>query len=167
MRYLVDGHNLIGQMPGIDLSDPDDELQLIEALHRWTLGHPRDKITVVFDGGSYGHPPLPKRDRIEVIFAHSPSDADARLIHRLQRLETPQGVTLVSSDRAITAVAVERRVPVKASRQFAAELDAPAKRPAGGLRARRARAEPKLSQAEVDAWLQVFGADDDNQSAQF
>ena len=27
MPYLIDGHNLIAQMPGLSLSDPDDEVR--------------------------------------------------------------------------------------------------------------------------------------------
>jgi len=29
MPYLIDGHNLIAQMPGFSLSDPDDEARLV------------------------------------------------------------------------------------------------------------------------------------------
>ena len=32
MNYIIDGHNLISQLPGIDLNMPDDEQRLIELL---------------------------------------------------------------------------------------------------------------------------------------
>ena len=32
MLYLIDGHNLIGQMPGLSLDDPHDEAKLVERL---------------------------------------------------------------------------------------------------------------------------------------
>ena len=160
MHYLVDGHNLIGQMPNIELSDPDDEEKLLRLLHRWTLRYPRDRITVVFDKGTYGHTRPRHWDRLEVIFARSPSDADARLIRRLRTLPQPQGYTLVSTDRAITTVAAEHGVPVKASRVFAAEINSPAaeRRAFKGRQRQRPRPEPKLPQSEVDAWLEAFEA---------
>jgi predicted RNA-binding protein with PIN domain len=163
MHYLVDGHNLIGQMPNIELSDPDDEGKLIRLLHRWTLRYPRDRITVVFDKGIYSHTRPPRWDRLEVIFARSPSDADARLVHRLRTLPQPRGYTLVSADRAIAAVAAEHGVPVKASRAFAAEINAPAadRRSYKGRHSQRPRPEPKLPQSEVDAWLKAFDAGKD------
>lgn len=160
MHYLIDGHNLIGQMPNIALDDPDDEEQLIVLLHRWTLRHPRDRITVVFDGGSYGHPPRRNPERVEVIFARSPSDADTRLIRRLETLPRAHGYTLVSSDQVVANAARARAIAVKRSDEFAVELAAP---PDGAhashVARQRQRPEPKLARAEVDRWLRVFGAE--------
>lgn len=159
MHYLVDGHNLIGQLPQIDLSDPDDEAKLLELLHRFTLRHPRHQVTVVFDGGVYGHPALPKRERVEAIFARSPGDADTRLIALLERAAPPQSYTLVSSDRKIAHVAQARGMAVRPSTVFAMELQAPGgRRPRVG---RRPQPEPKLSRAELAEWLKLFGADQD------
>ncbi len=163
MHYLVDGHNLIGQMPNIELSDPDDEGKLIMLLHRWTLRHPRDRITVVFDHGVYGHPRPPRWERLEVIFARSPSDADAHLVHRLRSLPCSQGYMLVSADRAIAAVAAQQGVPVKVSQVFAEEINAPADDRRRAVLGRRhgPHPEPKLPRAEVDAWLKAFDAGKD------
>jgi hypothetical protein len=85
------------------------------------------------------------------------------LIRRLRALPQPQGYTLVSTDRAITAVAAEHGVPVKASHVFAAEINAPAaeRRTFKGRRSQRPRPEPKLPQSEVDAWLKAFEAGKD------
>ncbi len=46
---LIDGHNLIGRMPGLALSDPEDEAKLVALLKRYRARHKRD-IVVVFDG---------------------------------------------------------------------------------------------------------------------
>ena len=159
MHYLVDGHNLIGQMPNIALDDPDDEAKLIALLHRWTLRNPRDRITVIFDNGVYGHPGQRAPERVEVIFARSPSDADARLIKRLRQLPRTGGVTLISTDRAITTVAAERGVVVKPSRMFASEMAAERRQEPGPVN--RVRPEPKLARTDVDAWLRAFGAEED------
>jgi hypothetical protein len=34
MPFLIDGHNLIGALPDLDLDDPDDEARLVERLQR-------------------------------------------------------------------------------------------------------------------------------------
>ena len=36
MFYLIDGHNLIGQLADIDLDDPNDESLLVQKLNGWT-----------------------------------------------------------------------------------------------------------------------------------
>jgi len=40
MPLLIDGHNLIGQIPDISLSDPDDEAKLVLLLRRYTTARP-------------------------------------------------------------------------------------------------------------------------------
>ena len=51
MQWLIDGHNLIGQMPNLRLDDPDDEAKLLQYLRnfRARTGH---RITVVFDAAT-------------------------------------------------------------------------------------------------------------------
>ncbi len=159
MHYLVDGHNLIGQMPNIELSDPEDEDKLIALLHRWTLRHPKDRVTVIFDRGGYGHPARRNPERVEVIFARSPSDADTRLAQRLSGITSPRRYTLVSADRVVVEIAEALGVAVKPSAVFAAELNAPAPVARQRPTRRRARPEPKLPRTDVDAWLRAFGAD--------
>ena len=157
MHYLVDGHNLIGQMANIELSDPDDEAQLVDLLHRFVLRNPQLRVTVVFDGGVYGqHVPL-DRERVKVLFARSPEDADARLIELLRALDRPAGTTLVSADHRIITAAAERGIAVQPPKLFVDELQRPN---AGRQRVvRRLRPEPKQPRAEVEEWLRTFGGD--------
>lgn len=159
MHYLIDGHNLIGRCRAIRLDAPDDEAQLVDALHRWVLAAPQHHLTVVFDGGVYGHPQALDRPGVQVIFARSPQDADQRLMYYLKRVNEPKRYRLVTSDRAIAAVAHARGIEVIRSEQFAAEIERP--QPARRRRQpRRLRPEPKMSSAEVEAWLREFGADE-------
>ncbi|GAC1547368.1 MAG: NYN domain-containing protein [Herpetosiphon sp.] len=156
MHYVIDGHNLIGQMPGIELSDPDDEAKLVEVLYRWILRHPQHRITVVFDRGSYGHPGSLRRERITPIFAFSPQDADTRLIHILQRMASCADVRVVTNDRRIATAARQLGGDVVAAQQFAVELRA---MPRHGRKhgAAKPQREPRLSAAEVEEWLALFG----------
>ncbi len=159
MDYLVDGHNLIGRMPGLALSDPDDEAKLVDLLGRWTLREPRHRITVVFDGGVYGHPSRLGSSRVRVIFAHLPRNADSVLEKLLQQVKSPGMTVLVSDDRAITSVAADRGVHVVPCRVFLEQLMQP--RAPRSKRPGRARPEPKLPNSEVEAWLKHFGASDE------
>ncbi|WP_026370927.1 NYN domain-containing protein [Kallotenue papyrolyticum] len=158
MHYLIDGHNLIGQCRTIHLADPDDEAKLVDALHRWVLRFRHHQVTVVFDGSVPGYPHTLDRSGVRVLFARSPDDADARLIHLIKRINAPQRYRVVSSDRAVAAAARERGIQVIRAEAFAAELEAP--RPAHQRGPSRPRPEPKLSRTEVDAWLREFGVDD-------
>jgi uncharacterized protein len=51
MIYLIDGHNLIGKMPDISLSDPDDEEQLALRLRQWAAENKSRQVIVIFDRG--------------------------------------------------------------------------------------------------------------------
>ena len=161
MHYLIDGHNLIGQIPDIDLADPDDEMKLVMRLRRWTVADPHRVATVIFDGGLFhGKSASLSGTLLTVIFSSHKQTADALLIKRLRALRNQQEFTLVSSDRAIIKEARRRRVPVIRSNQFAADL-------ASEATARAAptppppppspKEEPQLSEAEVAAWLAEFG----------
>lgn len=158
MQYIVDGHNLIGQCRSIDLGEPDDEAKLVAALHRWVLRQTGTSITVVFDGGVYGHPQALDRAGVRTVFAYSPQDADARLIRLIEHLGDPIKYRVVTNDRAVAAAAQDRGVQVVSATSFATQIE---QRPSATRRTlRRQRPEPKLSRNEVDDWLREFGHDD-------
>lgn len=165
MQYLVDGHNVIGQSRRIRLDQPDDEAQLVAALHRWVLKHRQHEITVIFDGGVYGHPAALDQPGVRTIFAHSPQDADTRLITMIKRVVEPRRYRVVTSDRQIVAAARARGIEVIGSAEFAATLEQP---PTRSTRSgsRRVRAEPKLGRAEVKQWLAEFGVTEDESQDQ-
>ena len=155
MHYIVDGHNLIGHSRTIRLTDPDDEAQLTDALHRWVLRNKRARITVVFDGGVYGHPLRLDRPNVRTVFARSPQDADTRLIALIQAIAEPQAFRIVTSDRMVAAAAKAHGVQVIDSAQFATELEQPSKTRHNAVR--KQRTEPKLPRTEVEDWLRLFG----------
>jgi predicted RNA-binding protein with PIN domain len=159
MHYIIDGHNLIGRCRTIRLTDPDDEAQLVHLLHRWVLRNQRHRITVVFDGGVYGHPQAVEPPGVQAIFAHSPQDADSRLIRMIGQVAEPQRYRVVTSDRSVAGAAQTRGIEVMRAEHFATQLEQPARQPR--TPPRRSRPEPKLSKAEVDDWLKEFGVDDE------
>lgn len=161
MHFLIDGHNLIAQMPGIDLSDADDEAQLVQRLRSFAASKRGQHILVVFDHGVYGHPHQLNGYGVTCYFAKSPQDADTQLIRRLRTLERPHEWTLVSSDRMVVDVALERRVKVISSHEFAERLSAPPPRRSGAPTSEKP--ERRLSEAEVAEWMQIFGLPPDGE----
>ncbi len=152
-QLLIDGHNLVAQVPGLSLADPDDEQQLV-ALLRTYAQRKRAKIVVVFDSGLPGG-----RSRelsgggVTAIFAGSHTIADRILIERIRELKKPGEWIVVSSDREVREAAASRRIKVWSSPEFVAIMLAPPKEMAN----HRSVVEPKLSKDEVNEWLRVFG----------
>jgi hypothetical protein len=154
--YLIDGHNLIGQITDLDLDDPHDEAKLVERLRSY-MARKGQRCVVVFDGGLPGGL---SRDlstfSVQAVFAHGGTTADAIILERLRNLRDPGHWIVVSADREITDAAARRRVRVIAPADFAAAMSRPA-RPAADE-----DPDPHLSPDEIDGWLRLFGGDPDH-----
>jgi predicted RNA-binding protein with PIN domain len=155
MPYLIDGHNLIAQMPGMALADPDDEVQLVLRLRQFAA-RKKQKIIVVFD---HGIPGGWSRDLstgpVKVVFAGSHSNADRVIMERLRDAKTPTDIKVVSSDGEIQRMAKARRAEVISSQDFVLALFKPP--PGAVTRSRRdAREDVRLSKDEVREWLRLF-----------
>lgn len=160
MIYLIDGHNLIGKMENIELSDPDDEEKLIRRLQSWSSSVEKKQVMVVFDSGLFGGVvPHLSSYGVQVQYARRGQKADDVLIRFLKDLRNPQAYTLVTSDREIIAAAKRRRVGYITSEEFVILLQ--------GVEAKRKveKRKPKppvnpdqvaLSEQEVNAWLNEF-----------
>lgn len=165
MPILIDGHNLIGQLRDISLSDPDDEAQLVMLLRRYATKKRGRKLVVIFDGGVYGHPDNLNGYGVEARFAKSPADADSELIRRIRAIKRRDEWQVVSSDHAVAGAARAQGVPVVSAREFARRLEAlGAPNPSASLREKRN--DRPLTQAEIAEWMRLFGVaeeeDDDD-----
>ena len=153
MHWLIDGHNLIGQMPGLRLDDPDDEEKLLAYLRRYRArtGH---TLTVVFDAGqAYRPAKTQKRGGITVQFVSPGQTADQILVRRIRKVKNPQAVIVVTSDLAVQQAARQAGLRVLTSPEFAQQLSqssSPTATDEGG------RANIRLSPDEVDEWLAIF-----------
>lgn len=156
MHYLIDGHNLIGKMTDISLSDPDDEVKLVLRLRSWTSQRKKRQVTVIFDGGIPGGKEVRmSTPDVRVHFASEGKTADSSLINRIQKIKTPGEYTVVSSDNQILEAAKARRMPVMKSEKFAMRL---------GQLTVEEQVETaveddsmKVSEEEVAQWLELFG----------
>lgn len=120
---LIDGHNLIGRLPDISLSDPDDEQRLLAKLEA-ALAGTSGRVLVVFDPGPT--PPVdapPYRGgRIEVTFARPPDRADDVIMGVIRSDPNPKHITVVTADREILACARRRRCRIIKPDRFGARL---------------------------------------------
>lgn len=152
MPYLIDGHNLIGQIPGLSLDDPHDEAKLVERL-KSVMARKRKRCTVVFDGGLPGGL---SRDlsthSVQAVFAHGGTTADAIIIRRIRQARNPAGLIVVSADREILQEAERRGARVVSPVAFVAEMQAPEVRS-------DTDPNPRVSPGEVERWLRIFGPD--------
>jgi predicted RNA-binding protein with PIN domain len=165
MHYLIDGHNLIGRSPDIELEDPDDEVKLVLKLRSWAARGRKRRVTVVFDRGLPGG-----KDKglstgtVQVIFAAGGQTADTILIKRIRAVRNAQEYTLVSGDRRIIQEATARRMPVWTAVQFIERMDRDKDQEGGAKKAAQdlaQMADPRLSEAELAMWLDLFDAPDE------
>jgi predicted RNA-binding protein with PIN domain len=89
-----------------------------------------------------------------VTFVRAGTSADAAIARRLKKLgRAAKNWTVVSSDRQVQAEARSARAEVLSSEEFARLLQ-------GTPRVERSKphADKKVSPAEVDEWLKIFGS---------
>jgi hypothetical protein len=156
MPYLIDGHNLIGALPGLHLSDLEDEQRLVELVQEFCQRSGK-KAEVFFDNAAPGQTGARTFGRLVVRFARAGLTADAAIAQRLKTLgPDAANWTVVSSDAQVQAAGRRARARVLPSPQFGRELLAAAPGPSGSE-------DPRLSAGEVEDWLRLFdqGADDD------
>ena len=177
MNYIIDGHNLIAKIPGLSLSMPDDEDQLITLLSKYgahEIGNPlleragkplskragrplserAGQIEVYFDGAPPGHAGASTYGRVRAYFVQKSSSADEAILERLRRMgKSARSWVVVTSDRNVQAAAHEAHARVMSAEDFAWRLHASLQR--GGSQAGNSPDQP-LSQAEVDEWLNIF-----------
>lgn len=125
MTLLIDGHNLIGAMPDIDLADPDDEYQLVLRLRTYCAAK-HLTVTVVFDSGPTLAPVAnPSTAQVKVRFAPPGVPADDMLLQLLRRAKSPRQVTIITNDQALAGLVRQAGGQVRSATHFAAELSRP------------------------------------------
>lgn len=152
MLVLIDGHNLIGKLSDISLSDHDDETQLLFKLRQYRARTGRSLFVFFDSGGGFKLGEKKKHGGITVQYAPSGKIADQLIIKRLRKAKNPRELMVVTSDRAIQRVARQVEARVVSSSDFAVTLNT--------TRQPKASQEPNLSDAEIDEWLSIFGDGD-------
>ena len=154
MPLLIDGHNLIGKLPDVQLSDPDDEDKLIARLKLY-VARTGKRITVVFDPPRQSEWFAWSDDRYEhhnltVIFATMGRKADDVIRERVAAEKDKVGLIVITSDAAVANFARQCGVKnVRSSEEFVRELQ-------DSLAAPAPAEKPVISKREVDDWLKIF-----------
>ncbi len=158
MHYLIDGHNLIGQLSDIDLADPDDEAKLVLLLRQWAASSRKREVTVIFDHGLPGGRWRAMSNKyLKAIFASHDRSADELLIRRINQAANPKEFTLISSDQQVVKAAKTRRMPYINSESFAKQLETTDHAQDGPKEQSMAEGKPEnLSDEEIAEWLSIF-----------
>jgi len=162
MPTIIDGHNLIPQIPGIELSDPDDEAKLIKRLRAYCDRSNR-KVTVYFDSGFPGKEQSSLSHNLSVHFVIPPRTADDAIIEHIHRLgrEAPNW-TIVSDDREIRAEARHARARIMSSSAFAQSLTPPTSE---DLEYEEEKPAEPTNADEIQEWENLFQNQDKNQDS--
>jgi uncharacterized protein len=152
MAYLIDGHNLIGKLPDIDLDDPNDEALLVQKLTAFAARTSK-RCLVVFDRGLPGGKSRMSTRYITVVFAPHDSNADQVMMNRISGIQNPKDWTVVSSDNAVLSAAKRRKMQTLKSAEFARLIERPEPPDKPGL---DESPDVRLSPKEVDEWLALF-----------
>ena len=156
MPYLIDGHNLVPHLPGINLTDLDDENALVDLLLRFARER-RTRIEVYFDKAPVTSAGKRSFGLVAAHFVREGSTADQAIKNRLKKLGgEAKNWVVVTSDREILVEARSQHSRVLSSAEFAGQLLAQS--PTGETD-RGADDQPDVPDAEVDYWLEQFDSD--------
>jgi uncharacterized protein len=155
--YLVDGHNLIPKIPGLNLRMLDDELKLVQLLQIFARVR-RVTVEVFFDQAPAGYSGTRRFGMVAAHFVLKGTTADQEMISRIQRMKkTARGVSVVTSDRRIRIEAQAAQAKLLLTEEFARlVIDAVTEAEISG--------EPTFSPVsggELNEWMKLFGAEDE------
>lgn len=154
MPYLIDGHNLIPKVKGLNLDELDDEMRLVELLQAYCQQQQK-QAEVFFDNAAPGGVKARSFGRVLARFVYRGISADQAIANRLRQLRgEARNWSVVSSDRSIQAAAHAAHAQVLTSEVFAAMLEASLDE----ARLDRGKAqESEVDPQDVDEWLRLMG----------
>ena len=122
MRWMVDGMNVIGTRPdGWWMDRHGAMVRLVDQLERWSAATGND-VMVVFE-----RRPSPPIDSPAVQVTHAPKPgpnaADQEIVRRLRADSEPEGVRVVTSDRALADQARFLNASVESAEAFRREIE--------------------------------------------
>lgn len=156
MTLVIDGHNLVPKIPGMRLTDLDDESELIQLVQQYCRLR-RNNAELFFDGALPGMPGVKTGGLVHVHNVPKGMTADQAIVDFLSaRGKAAKNYTLVSSDRRVQAEARSLGCTILSSDQFSAELV----NTLSQMSEEKKKQDKPLSAAEVDEWLEWFKKSD-------
>lgn len=155
MPYLIDGHNLIPKVPGINLGDLDDEIRLVQLLQEFCRIKQK-RVEVFFDNAPPGGSSTRTFGSVVARFIRQGKTADRAIQEKLSRLGgEARNWTVVSSDREVQANARAARAKILRSEVFAQELESIRT----GSPQDISEEELAVNSQSVEEWMKIFGID--------
>jgi len=147
MPYIIDGHNLIGKIPGLSLTDLDDEVALYNLLEDYFKSI-RKKAVIYFDHGNVINKGQLKGAFVNAKFIKSPSSADEAIVLEIKRLKgNARNYTVISSDNWVINNVLSAGAHTIKSEEFASTI---------ALRSNTGKTQKKPSENDTDYWLDIF-----------
>jgi predicted RNA-binding protein with PIN domain len=160
MPYLIDGNNLIGYLPYLDLHDRGSKRRLAAQLFLFQMLK-RTKIILVFDGSPdpelYGEKFRSKK--FLIIFPDKDQTADTVIKERIENQKDLRHLQVVSSDGEIKKFAWKNGAKVLSCEEFNRRL----KRTLTKYKNSEAvkKTETPMTPLEVEHWLDIFRKTDE------
>jgi predicted RNA-binding protein with PIN domain len=153
-KYLVDGYNLLHQLPElrrqIEYNLEAAREGLLIRLSAFSISKSVE-VSVVFDGIEESHP-QPRRWRgLVVHFSKPPQKADPVIKKMISDRKKNEDLVVVTSDREIDMYARLCGVRVESSQTFAAAM---MRNPSTELEKKN---DHPISDRELDEWMRLFG----------
>ena len=150
---MIDGHNLIPNIPRLNLSDLDDEQHLIEMVQEFCRKR-RHQAEIYFDNAPPGMAGMRSVGGIKVKFAAKGRTADQDIKDRLTNLgKSARNWMVVTSDHSVQLAARAARAQVKSSGDFAVEMGSVLGESGKG---KKTGEDAPISDQEVAQWLKIF-----------
>jgi len=151
MQFIIDGHNLIPHIRGLNLSDIEDEQNLVDLLTPFLRAR-KSRAMVFFDRGATGHAGQQNYGLVKAIFVTAGKSADEAIAAYLRQLGgASRNHTVVTSDRMVQAAARAYHASVLTSQGFSKQLERFYEEtpPAN-------QNERELSERELEQWEDLF-----------
>jgi predicted RNA-binding protein with PIN domain len=156
MPYIIDGNNLIGAIPVIDIRDPDAREKLTHLLSRYQKAK-GNRITVVYDGPPPpGAPPEVHMGALVVIYAGPESDADTRIKSFIRQSRNPGAWTVVSSDKQVYSYCKWAGAQAMRVMPFFSDMKRAIETGGGAVDDFKG-----MSEEDVQDWMNFFGISDE------
>lgn len=158
MALIIDGHNLIGALPDIQLSEPEDEARLLARLRAYRSFSRQDMI-VFFDSGDaptpLGPPPNWSSPGVAVRFARPGQTADDAIVAFLRSRPQPGQYAVVTNDVELMERVRAVGADVLRAQDFAVKLA----RPTGRSRPQAESAPDPRDPAFADIYVGFLAAE--------
>ncbi|NOY57791.1 MAG: hypothetical protein GXO75_02505 [Calditrichaeota bacterium] len=154
-HIIVDGYNFILRTSRIDPSDDEALWRARENLVHQLVAYRGNKqlqITIVFDGQDVkllGKRPRPSG--IRVLFSRAPQKADPLILKRINQSTQKSNIILVTSDRPLALSARAHGCQIQSVEDFRFKISKREKQD------NRNKYDQKMSKAEMEEWLELFG----------